>query len=45
MNDIFKSILLGVATISIWIAASIHMNDKQNDTDNIELIVAEQVKH
>jgi hypothetical protein len=39
MNDILKSILLGVLTISIWIAASIEMNKEQNKTNDIELVV------
>ncbi len=39
MNDILKSILLGVLTVSIWIVASIEMNDKQSITDNLEIVV------
>ncbi len=39
MNDFLKSILLGVLTLSIWIAASIEMNKKQNETNDIELVV------
>jgi hypothetical protein len=39
MNDILKSILLGVLTISIWIAASIEMNKEQNKINDIELVV------
>ena len=45
MNDILKSILLGVLTISIWIAASIEMNKEQNKTNDIELVVTTNQKN
>ena len=45
MNDILKSILLGVLTISIWIAASIEMNKEQNKINDIELVVTTNQKN